>query len=95
MVQWLRLSASNAGGVGLIPHQGIKIPQATVWAKKKKDVLKLDKIVSLGTLQAECAIFPRGWAGGEGRSPGKVLELGRGGAPGPEYATIQLAIWIN
>lgn len=52
--------------------------------KKKKDVLKLDKIISLGTLQAECAIFPCGWAGGEGCSPGKVPELGRGGAPGPE-----------
>ena len=28
MVQWVRLHASNAGGVGLIPGQGTKIPQA-------------------------------------------------------------------
>ena len=26
MVQWLRLHASNAGGVALIPGQGTKIP---------------------------------------------------------------------
>ena len=28
-VQWLRLCASNAGGMGLIPGQGIKILHAT------------------------------------------------------------------
>ena len=28
MVQWLRLCASNAGGVGLIPGQGTMIPHA-------------------------------------------------------------------
>ena len=28
MVQWLRLCAPNAGGPGLIPSQGTKIPQA-------------------------------------------------------------------
>ena len=28
MVQWLRLYASNAMGMGLIPGQGNKIPQA-------------------------------------------------------------------
>ena len=28
VVQWLRLCADNAGGVGLIPGQGIKIPHA-------------------------------------------------------------------
>ena len=27
-IQWLRLSASNAESVGLIPGQGTKIPQA-------------------------------------------------------------------
>ena len=28
VVQWLRLHALNAGGLGLIPSQGIKIPHA-------------------------------------------------------------------
>ena len=28
LVQWLRLSASNAGGLGLIPGQETKIPHA-------------------------------------------------------------------
>ena len=28
LVQWLRLCAPNAGGPGLIPSQGTKIPQA-------------------------------------------------------------------
>ena len=39
MVQWLRLSASNAsnaGGVGLTPGQGTKIPHAMQCGKKKK-----------------------------------------------------------
>ena len=34
-VQWLRLHASTAGGVGLIPGWGTKIPHA-MWRKKKK-----------------------------------------------------------
>ena len=34
--QWLTLCASNAGGVGLIPGQGTKIPQAMQLSKKKK-----------------------------------------------------------
>ena len=34
-VQWLRLHASNAGSVGLIPGQGIKMPHAA-GAKNKK-----------------------------------------------------------
>ena len=33
--QWLRLCASTAEGVGLIPDQGTKIPQATQRAKTK------------------------------------------------------------
>ena len=33
-VQWLRLYASNAGGVGSIPGQGTKIPHA-MWPKDK------------------------------------------------------------
>ena len=29
VVQWLRFKASNAGGMGLIPVQGTKIPRGT------------------------------------------------------------------
>ena len=36
MVQWLRLCASNAGGVGSIPDQGIKILAGQKNLKKKK-----------------------------------------------------------
>ena len=34
-VQWLRLLASNVGGLCLIPGQGTQIPHA-LWQKKKK-----------------------------------------------------------
>ena len=33
---WLRLSNSIAGGIGLIPGQGTKIPHAVGHGKKKK-----------------------------------------------------------
>ena len=33
-VQWLRLCASSAGGMGSIPGQGTKIPHATQRGKK-------------------------------------------------------------
>ena len=36
MVQWLRLRASNARGVGSIPGQGTKIPHAALHHLKKK-----------------------------------------------------------
>ena len=35
VVQWLRLSASTAGGADLIPSQGTKIPQAVQHGQKK------------------------------------------------------------
>ena len=35
VVQWFRLQAPAAGGVGLIPGQGTKIQHA-IWPKKKK-----------------------------------------------------------
>ena len=35
-VQWLGLHTSTAGGMGLIPGQGTKIPQAAQPKKKKK-----------------------------------------------------------
>ena len=36
--QWLRLHAPNARGMGSIPGWGTKIPHATGWGQKKKDV---------------------------------------------------------
>ena len=36
-VQWLRLHPSTAGGMGLIPGLGTKIPHATRPGKKKKE----------------------------------------------------------
>ena len=41
MVQWLRLCASNAGGVGSIPDQGIKILAGQKNLKKKKKKVTL------------------------------------------------------
>ena len=35
MVQWLGLCTSTAGGIGLIPGQGIKILQVTWYSQKK------------------------------------------------------------
>ena len=32
---WLRCCTSSAGGVGLIPGQGIKIPYAARWGQKQ------------------------------------------------------------
>ena len=37
VVQWLRLHASNAGGMGSIPGQGTKIPQAMQCGQKIKE----------------------------------------------------------
>ena len=45
-VQWLRLCTSNAGGAGLIPGWGTKIPHATWYGQKlkKKNTQKNQKI---------------------------------------------------
>ena len=40
MVQWLRLQASAAGGTGLIPTSGTKIPGATWHSQKKLKIRK-------------------------------------------------------
>ena len=46
-IQWLRLQASNAGGVGLTPGQGTKIPNAAQCSQTKQNrttkPLKLSK----------------------------------------------------
>ena len=36
VVHWLRLCASNAGSVGLVPSRGINIPHSAALPKKKK-----------------------------------------------------------
>jgi len=38
-IQWLRLHASPAGGTGLIPDGGTKIPQATKLGQKKEELI--------------------------------------------------------
>ena len=47
MVQWLRLRASSAGGVGSIPGQGTKIPYASC-ALKNKQTKALYSFLSFG-----------------------------------------------
>ena len=44
-VQWLRFCASNAGGMGLIPGQGTKIPHATGWGQKIKLKKKIGELI--------------------------------------------------
>ena len=51
MVQWLKCHTSTAGGTGLIPGQGIKIPTYSAAKKKKEEderkfFLELNKNVS-------------------------------------------------
>ena len=41
-VQWLGLLASTAGGLGLIPGRGTKIPQAARCGQKKKKQKTID-----------------------------------------------------
>ena len=38
VVHWLRLCASNAGSVGLVPSRGINIPHSAALPKKKKKI---------------------------------------------------------
>ena len=44
LVQWLRLSALNAGGPGSTPGQGTKISKPTLCYKKKKKKLKIQSL---------------------------------------------------
>ena len=50
--QWLRLHASNAGGMGSSPGQGTKIPHP-MWQKKKKKKSHFDLKKFLGTKREE------------------------------------------
>ena len=44
VVQQLRVHASNAEGMGLIPGWGTKIPQAEQWGQKKREREKENKL---------------------------------------------------
>ena len=57
MAQWLRLCASNAGGTGLIPGQGIKI-QHVLWPKKKKKSLGGPVVKTLPCNAGDTDSFP-------------------------------------
>ena len=46
MVQWLRLHASTAGGMGLIPGRGTKISQA-VWCGQEKKLIMIIIIMAV------------------------------------------------
>ena len=53
VVQWLRLHVSDAGGLGLIPGRGTKIPQAMQHGPKNKEInreprnLKINKPIHM------------------------------------------------
>ena len=49
--QWLRLHTSIAGGMGSIPGQGTKIPNATVWCGQKEKQNKQTKKLLLNSLR--------------------------------------------
>ena len=46
MVQWLRFCASTAGGTGLIPGQGTKIPHVS-WCDKTNKQTKNKSLIAL------------------------------------------------
>ena len=49
VVQWLKLWTSNdAGGTGLIPGQGTKIPHATHCSLKKKNIFLSNAQLAIG-----------------------------------------------
>ena len=52
MVQWLRLSAANAGGVGFISGQGSKIPHA-MWPKRLKYIYICIQVKLEGSAQRQ------------------------------------------
>ena len=45
-VQWLRLRAPNAGGMGSISSQGARIPHAAPCGKKKKEIKEGTSLVA-------------------------------------------------
>ena len=57
VVQWLRICASTAGGMGLIPDLGSKIPHALQCSqKKKKDMV--NSIIGISEIMRKFHIYP-------------------------------------
>ena len=48
MVQWLRLSASTAGGTGSIPGGGAKVSHATWHSQKERECVKVKVVCLMG-----------------------------------------------
>ena len=73
MVQWLRLHASNARGMSLIPGQGTEIPHAMQHGQKVKVKIRVywSNAISIFSLRLILLLMP--WWGMEGR--GTVLPL--------------------
>ena len=57
LVQWLRLHASNAGGMGLIPSEGIKIPQAMWHSQSEKKKKKRISVVQSASISTDVALM--------------------------------------
>ena len=68
-VQWLRLHAANAGGVGLIPGRGPKIPHAALCGQKILKKQTAIHVIPLTAIFGDC--FP------PERKPTCLLELPR------------------
>ena len=65
VVQWLRLHASNAGGMGSIPGQGTKIPHASQCGqieKKKKEPQLMSTLKVWSVAQETIGTIFRGFA---------------------------------
>ena len=62
-VRWLQPSASTAGGMSLIPGQGIKISYAVMWQKKKKkhreNLLRSEESLGFQGLHTELIFFTK------------------------------------
>ena len=57
VVQWLRLHASNAGGLGLIPGQGIR---SHIWQLRIGMLYQRSKILHVTTKQINIFIYLSG-----------------------------------
>ena len=79
MIQWLRLLAPNAGGEGLIPGQGTKIPHAVKVKMKSLSCVRLFKTPWTVAYQASPSMgFSRQeyWSGLPFPSPGDLPNSG-------------------
>ena len=65
VVQWLGLCASIAGGAGLIPGRGTKIPQAmqAVWCDQQQNKAKQLSTVTFFSIQEKNTTISFRWCG--------------------------------